>query len=173
MMIAGVANGPAGALNADDDPFVTMPVSVKDDPGVDPSLLEVVDHILSLLPTNEVLGLRPELGRAFKDAILRPAFRENRPSSEAEYGPSFFTTDSELGDMHWHGYDINLRKWSRLPSLNFAKPTLPSPDPDLFKDYLVAGDGGLLCIDVGIASGREKLVICNPAGESPASSDLP
>ena len=139
------------------------PVLVKDDPlGVDPLLLDVMDHILSLLPMNEVLGLRSKLGRALKDAIHRPAFRENRPSSEAEYGPSFFTTDSELGDMHWHGFDINLRKWSRLPSLNFAKPTLPSPDPDLFKDYLVAGDGGLLCIYVGKASGREKLVMCNP-----------
>jgi hypothetical protein len=139
------------------------PEVVQDDPqGVEPLLVELTDDILGRLPMLEALQLRPELGKAFKNAIHRPAFRRNRPDAEGEFSPSYFMTDDE-GDLHWHGFDTKLRKWTRLPSLNFAKFTaLPSPDPDLFKDYLVAGDRGLLCMNVGKATGREKLVICNP-----------
>ena len=128
---------------------------------VEPLLTELIDDILGRLLMPEVLQLRPELGKAFRNAIHRPAFLRNRPESEGEYSPSFFMTD-DVGDLHWYGFDTLLRKWTRLPSLNFAKKILPSPDPDLFKDYLMAGDGGLLCINVGKATGCEKLVVCNP-----------
>ncbi|KAG0628139.1 hypothetical protein M758_1G004000 [Ceratodon purpureus] len=151
-----------GKTLPEDSEAVEMAEMVQDDPeGVEPLLPELMDDILGRLPMCEVLQLRHELGKTFKNAILRPAFRRSRPGSEGDFSPSFFMTDDE-GDLHWHGFDTKLKKWTRLPSLNFAKTILPSPDPDLFKDYLMAGDGGLLCINVGKATGREKLVICNP-----------
>ncbi|KAG0589221.1 hypothetical protein KC19_1G005400 [Ceratodon purpureus] len=153
---------PPGKALPEDSQAVEMAVMVQDDPeGVEPLLLELTDDILGRLPMLQVLQLRHKLGKACKNAIHRPAFRRSRPGSEGDFSPSFFMTDDE-GDLHWHGFDTKLKKWTRLPSLNFAKTILPSPDPDLFKDYLMAGDGGLLCINVGKATGREKLVICNP-----------
>ena len=163
---SGHADMPSHGLKLSNDSQVidpsVQPEVVQDDPqGVEPLLGELTDDILGRLPMLEAMQLRPELGKAFKNAIHRPAFRRNRPDAEGEFSPSYFMTDDE-GDLHWHGFDTKLRKWTRLPSLNFAKEILPSPDPDLFKDYLVAGDGGLLCMNVGKARGREKLIVCNP-----------
>jgi len=107
------------------------------EPNLPPELIQdVLGHVRDW---RTVMQLRSELGPACKDAFHQPVFRRSRPSAEAEFSPSYFVTDAE-GDLHWHGFNTKTRKWESLPSLNFAKKTvLPSPDPDLFKDYLVAG----------------------------------
>ena len=45
------------------------------------------------------------------------------------------------GGLQWSGFDLLLKKWRPLPTLW----CLPSPDHDLFKEYLVFAGNGLLC----------------------------
>lgn len=143
-------------------PPLLSEVVVDDPQGVEPLFLELMEDIIGRIGSiREVVKLQPELGKALRNAMHRPAFLRNRPHSEGEFSPSYFMTDVE-GDLHWHGYNTSTKEWTALPSFNFAKRVLPSPDPDLFKDYLMASDGGLLCLNVGKAPGREKLVMCNP-----------
>ena len=62
------------------------------------------------------------------------------------------------GGLQWSGYDLVLKKWRPLPTLG----CLPSPNIDLFKDYLVCSGGGLLCANVSSSLHSEELVVCNP-----------
>jgi hypothetical protein len=123
---------------------------------------ECIHLILGLFDWRLAVRLRGKLGKGYKDFTSHPAFVQSRPEAEGEYSPISFMVDAK-DDLLWVGLNTKTRKWESLPSLNFAKDTvLPSPDPDLFKDYLVAGDGGLVCFNVGKSAGRESIVVCNP-----------
>jgi hypothetical protein len=67
-----------------------------------------------------------------------------------------FFTIGDNGQWEWSGYDSG--RWKRLPTLD----CIPPPDPELFKDHLVAGGAGLLCVNVEKPPKRAKLIICNP-----------
>ena len=156
----GAMSPPGQAFSEDSQGVEMVP---EDRQGPEPLFPELIADIIGRHgPMRAVIKLRSELGKAFKYVIYQPAFLRNRPQSEGGYSPIFFMADHEKGDLHCYGRDTSSGEWTRLPSLNFDKETLPSPEPDLFKDYLVAGDGGLMCINVGKATGREKLVVCNP-----------
>nr|PNR26643.1 hypothetical protein PHYPA_030124 [Physcomitrium patens] len=123
---------------------------------------EVFSHIE---PMHELIKLRL-VSRTWKEAISSRSFFEKRlrvlgRTTEGTFGPSFFTTD-DSGDWHWLGFNRDLNKWVTLPSLNFARNLLPSLDPDIFKDHMVAAADGLLCINVANSPSPQKLVICNP-----------
>ena len=63
-----------------------------------------------------------------------------------------------MSGWHWVGFDLKSKKWTRLPPLDF----LETPDPGLIKEFLVAGSGGLLCVNVSKQHGVEQIIICNP-----------
>ncbi|KAG0558327.1 hypothetical protein KC19_10G019500 [Ceratodon purpureus] len=64
--------------------------------------------------------------------------------------PYFFISD---GVWQCAGLDSSLQKWRRLPAL-------PAPDPDLFKDYLVCTQDGIMCMNVS-KSTEDKIIVCN------------
>ncbi|XP_024370667.1 uncharacterized protein [Physcomitrium patens] len=121
---------------------------------------DIMDLIISKLPMSKVMQMRT-LSRDCKNTIFRSTFINSRRSaiSEGTFSPVVFTTDPS-GALHWLGFDGS--SWLKLPPLNFSPKHFPSPDADLFKDYLVACHRGLLCINVGKAPDFEKIIVCNP-----------
>ena len=97
--------------------------------------------------------------KGIQKLIESPAFLSSRGDTVREEG---LLTSLYLyvknGGLQWSGYDLVLKKWRPLPTLG----CLPSPDIDLFKDYLVASGGGLLCANVSSSPHNEELVVCNP-----------
>ncbi|KAG0558323.1 hypothetical protein KC19_10G019100 [Ceratodon purpureus] len=70
--------------------------------------------------------------------------------------PYFFISD---GVWHCAGFDSSLQKWRRLPPLNYL-PAYCKPDHDLFKEYLVCTQGGIICMNVS-KSTEDKIIVCN------------
>ena len=69
-----------------------------------------------------------------------------------------FFLDSATSAWQWLGFDLLSNQWNRLPSLSF----LATPDANLFKEFLFAGSGGLICVNVSKNPNVEQLVVCNP-----------
>ena len=118
---------------------------------------DILVIILSHLPFHDVFKVR-FVNRQFRDLTKSASFSQLRVASrpsEGAYSPMFFTT-GEKGQWEWFGYHSG--RWWRLPTLN----CIPPPDPELFKDHLVAGGAGLLCVNVEKPPKRAKLIICNP-----------
>ena len=91
--------------------------------------------------------------------MKNPAFLSSRGNAARKEGllTSLFLYVKN-GALQWSGYDLVLKKWRPLPTLG----CLPSPNIDLFKDYLVSSGGGLLCANVSSSLRNEELVVCNP-----------
>ncbi|XP_024360551.1 uncharacterized protein [Physcomitrium patens] len=98
--------------------------------------------------------------KSFRDVLLRDSFKQLRPRLrpiECTLGPLLFCVEKKL----WHlwGFDWKCRSWCKLPPFT---DRIPAPDPELFKDFLVAGHHSLICANMGKASEPEKLYIFNP-----------
>ncbi|CAK9261873.1 unnamed protein product [Sphagnum jensenii] len=121
---------------------------------------DLQNKVFAKLPTRDVFRLRT-CCPAFRDLPNRDSFKqarsiESRDDLESMYSPMFFSVHN--GVLEWAGYDLALQEWRTLPSLN----CLPSPDPGLLKEFLIAGGDGLLCFTVGKSFEDPKLVVCNP-----------
>lgn len=163
-----------GALNGVHDPSVqnTLQTNEEELSGTeefqsgfedkDPSLLDnltedILEIILSYLPLHDFFKVRV-VSKQFKTLTRRDSLWQLRVASrpsEGAYSPMFFTI-GDGGQWEWSGYDSD--SWRRLPTLG----CIPPPDPELFKDHLVAGGAGLLCVNVEKPPKRAKLIICNP-----------
>jgi F-box interacting protein len=121
---------------------------------------DLQNKVFAKLPTRDVFRLRT-CCPAFRDLPNRDSFKqarsiESRDDLDSMYSPMFFSVHN--GVLEWAGYDLALQEWRTLPSLN----CLPSPDPGLLKEFLIAGGDGLLCFTVGKSFEDPKLVVCNP-----------
>ena len=124
------------------------------------SLPEDVQHnILAGLPLRQVFQFQ-SISKSFLGIFKRPGFlqsRLRRSRTEGKFSPMVFFIDPRSG-WHWLGLDLNANEWKRLPSLSF----LATPDANLFKEFSVAGSGGLLCVNVSKQPGVEQIIVCNP-----------
>ncbi|KAG0586198.1 hypothetical protein KC19_2G071800 [Ceratodon purpureus] len=125
---------------------------------------EIQDLILAFLPLNQLFqaGL---VCKNFLNVTMRRSFHQARARLRPrEYCLSPLVFYAERDSWHLRGFDYENRVWRKLPPF---KSPIPAPDPDLFKDFLVAGDKGLFCMNVGKASEAEKLYVYNPlSGEA-------
>ena len=120
---------------------------------------EVQYLILAFLPLNNLFQTRL-VCEEFNDVIKRRAFHEARARlfpTECSLSP--LVVYAENDSWHLRGFDYKNQIWRKMPSF---KHPIPAPDPDLFKDFHVAGGKGLICVNVGKVSEGEKLYICNP-----------
>jgi hypothetical protein len=120
---------------------------------------DVQDFILGSLPLNEIFKVRC-VSKSFSRVIWRGTFhqaRARRRLTECSLSPSVFYVEKDT--WHLRGFDWKAQIWRTLPPF---KHPIPAPDPDLFKDFHVAGHKGLFCVNVGKASEAEKLYVCNP-----------
>ena len=120
---------------------------------------EVQYLILAFLPLNDLFQTRL-VCKDFNDVIKRRAFHQARARlcpTECSLSPLVFYAEKD--SWHFRGFDYKNRIWRKFPSFRYP---IPAPDPDLFKDFHVAGHKGLICVNVGKASEGEKLYICNP-----------
>lgn len=120
---------------------------------------DVQDIILATLPLIDLLQCR-SVSKYHREVVHRRTFQVARSLSyPTEFSLSpvvFYVNDEEVWSVL--GFDINAQTWRRLPPLKM----LPAPDPELFKDFLVAGGVGLFCVNAGKSPDKEKLIICNP-----------
>jgi hypothetical protein len=122
-------------------------------------LPEVQDLILAFLPLNHLFQARL-VCKNFHNVIKRGTFHQARVRlrpKECSLGP--FVLYAEKDSWHLRGFDWKARIWRKMPP--FKNP-IPTPDPELFKDFQVAGDKGLFCVNVAKASEAEKLYVYNP-----------
>ncbi|KAG0626017.1 hypothetical protein M758_2G096300 [Ceratodon purpureus] len=123
---------------------------------------EVQELVLAFLPLDQLFqaGL---VCKNFLNVTKRRSFHQARARlrpRECCLSPLVFY--AERDSWHLRGFDYENRVWRKLPPF---KSPIPAPDPDLFKDFLVAGDKGLFCMNVGKASEAEKLYMYNPLSE--------
>ena len=115
--------------------------------------------IIAGLPFQQVFQFR-SVSTEYRDIINKRTFQQarwERFPTEGIFKPLVFFIDPMSG-WHWVGFDLKSKKWTRLPPLDF----LETPDPGLIKEFLVAGSGGLLCVNVSKQHGVEQIIICNP-----------
>ena len=121
---------------------------------------DVQDTIVAALPFQQVLQFR-SISKAFQDILRRPTFLQPRlhhHATEGKFTPMIFFLDSATSAWQWLGFDLMSNQWNRLPSLSF----LATPDANLFKEFLIAGSGGLICVNVSKNPNVEQLIVCNP-----------
>ncbi|KAG0585782.1 hypothetical protein KC19_2G038600 [Ceratodon purpureus] len=125
---------------------------------------EVQELILAFLPLDQLFqaGL---VCKNFLNVTKRRSFHQARARLRLkECCLSPLVVYAERDSWHLRGFDYENRVWRKLPPF---KSPIPAPDPDLFKDFLVAADKGLFCMNVGKASEAEKLYVYNPlSGEA-------
>ncbi|KAG0626019.1 hypothetical protein M758_2G096500 [Ceratodon purpureus] len=121
---------------------------------------EVQYKILAHLPLNELYKVRL-VSKRFRNVVKRRSFHQARALlhlTEFSLSPLVFYAEKDSSRWYLRGFDYKEKTWRKLPP--FTEP-IPAPDPDLFKDFHVAGDKGLFCVNVGKASESEKLYVCN------------
>ena len=121
---------------------------------------ELQDKVVACLPLHNAIQFQ-SVSKTFQDILSRSSFLQPRSHhfpTEGKFTPTVFFIDSAKSGWHWVGFDIISKKWSRLPSLS----SLATPDADLFKEFLVVGSGGLLCVNISKQPDKEQLVVCNP-----------
>ena len=132
---------------------------------------ELQDKVVACMPFRNVFQFLL-VSKSFGDIIKRSSFLQPRSHHfriEGKFTPTVFFIDPAERRWHWLGFDLVSGKWSRLPSL--STDGVGFPDALLCKEFLVAGSGGLLCINVSTEPNLEKLKICNPV--TGAIRDLP
>ena len=127
---------------------------------------ELRDLIVARLPLHGVFQFR-SVCKEYENVITRESFLQSRLTqdlfpTEGKFSPMFFFIDSATQLWQWAGFDVLSNRWHRLPSLSF----LATPTPDLFKEFLIAGSGGLLCANVSKNPSAELLIVCNPVTRS-------
>jgi hypothetical protein len=123
---------------------------------------DLQDKVVACMTFHDVFKLLLVI-KSFKDILKRPSFLQPRSHHfrvEGKFTPTSFFIDPAERRWHWLGFDLITQKWSRLPSL--STDGIGFPDALLCKEFLVAGSGGLLCINVSTQPNSEKLKICNP-----------
>ena len=119
----------------------------------------VREKIVAGLPFQQLFQFRA-VSKEYRGIINKRTFQQarwQRFPTEGMFKPLVFFTDPMNG-WHWVGFDLKAKKWCRLPPLSF----LQTPDPGLFKEFSVAGSGGLLCVNVSKQPGVEQIIVCNP-----------
>ena len=119
---------------------------------------EVEDTVIAHLTFYDIYRVQT-VRKSFWKAIKRGTFqqaRARRCPTECCLSPIVF--NAEKDSWHLLGFDYKSQIWRKLPPFKYP---IPGPDPDLFKDFHVAGDKGLFCVNVGKASEAEKLYVCN------------
>lgn len=123
---------------------------------------EVSDLIVARLPFHAVfqfqLVCKEYLNVIARKTFLQPRLTHALFPTEGKFSPMFFFIDAATQQWQWMGFDVLSNRWHRLPSLSF----LATPTPDLFKEFLIAGSGGLLCVNVSKNPSAELLIVCNP-----------
>ena len=133
---------------------------------------ELVDLIVARLPFREVFRFQL-VCKEYVNVFARKTFLQRRLThgfpTEGKFSPMFFFIDDSASQQQWQwmGFDVLSNRWQRLPSLSF----LATPTPDLFKEFLIAGSGGLLCVNVSKNPSAELLIVCNPVTK--ATRELP
>ena len=123
---------------------------------------ELQGRIIACLPFREVFRFQ-SVCKEYKNVVALKTFLEPRLThtlfpTEGKFSPMYFFIDSATRTWQWMGFDVLSNRWQRLPSLSF----LATPTPDLFKEFLIAGSGGLLCVNVSKNPSAERLIVCNP-----------
>jgi hypothetical protein len=138
---------------------------------------EVKGRILEYLPYEQIQQL-PSLSKSWKaliksDEFFRSLSLKEKLSLTACY---FFIEDGALNcagfDRKWpaprnssqrNNSNSSARhgKWRRLPPLTFLPPDC-HPDTDLFKQFLVCANSGLMCMNFSKSPHRERLIVFNP-----------
>lgn len=120
---------------------------------------DVQDIIMAKLSLRD-LYRSLSVSKYYRGVVHRRTFQVTRSRSyptECSLSPVvFYVNNEEVWSVL--GFDISVQKWRRLPPLKM----LPAPDPELFKDFLVAGGVGLFCVNVGKSPDKEILMVCNP-----------
>ena len=96
------------------------------------------------------------LSKSSKALTGNESFLRSRGAS----GEGLFTAiNFFIKDKAWQctGLDLLSTTWRRLPTFSW----LPTPDPTLFKEYLVCGNGSLMCANVSKSPHKEDLVVFN------------
>lgn len=112
---------------------------------------------LEKLPNYEDVIRAKLVSKYFKESIESYAFYRLRGIArpvEASLTSLYFFI--KYGHWQCSGFDLTSGKWRRLPPLTYL------PAPQLTHQNLVAGGGGLLCVNVSQIFDEEMLIVCNP-----------
>ena len=116
---------------------------------------ELQGQILGCLPYEQVFQMKAFFSSVKGVAESDELRSKTKPSLTACY---FFIKN---GVWNWAGYDPDGRKWRLLPPLTFL-PANCAPDPDLFKEYLICANEGLVCMNLSKSAHQERLIVFNP-----------
>ncbi|KAG0558339.1 hypothetical protein KC19_10G020600 [Ceratodon purpureus] len=120
---------------------------------------DLQDNVLHRLGLEDLFRFKT-VSKSSKELIESEAFGK---SQAATLSPKtlFTAINYYIQDKAWRcsGFDLESKTWRVLPPFS---PTLPAPDPELFKEYSVCGHGGLMCADISKSSQKGKLVVFNP-----------
>ncbi|KAG0628585.1 hypothetical protein M758_1G037600 [Ceratodon purpureus] len=119
---------------------------------------ELRDIIFAKLPMVDVIRLQA-VCKDFDKVKTNDTFKVARKMKEGSFGPNVFYLENNTTYMTWQwmSYDFICQQWRKMPSFS----SLPLPDIELFKDFFVAGGGGMFCIDVG-KDVIEELIVYQP-----------
>ncbi|KAG0602505.1 hypothetical protein M758_10G018900 [Ceratodon purpureus] len=120
---------------------------------------DLQDNVLHRLGLEDLFRFKI-VSKSSKELIESEAFGK---SQAATLSPKtlFTAINYYIQEKAWRcsGFDLESKTWRVLPPFS---PTLPAPDPELFKEYSVCGHGGLMCADISKSSQKGKLVVFNP-----------
>lgn len=121
---------------------------------------DIQKRLIATLPYERLHQLKV-VSKPFRDCTQEDQFlalqRQYYSETLTFTAPHFFIRD---GVLQCAGYDSSLQKWRCLPPLDYL-PKCCTPDPDLFKEYLVCSHHGIICMNVS-KSTEEKLIVFNP-----------
>ncbi|KAG0625148.1 hypothetical protein M758_2G031300 [Ceratodon purpureus] len=116
---------------------------------------DIRENIFRRLPLKELFRSKV-LSKSCEKLAESDAFLRMR--GESAEG-SFTAINFFMKEKKWQciAFDMHSMMWTRLPTLSF----LPTPDEDLFKEYSVCGDDGLMCANVSKVPHKEELIVFN------------
>jgi hypothetical protein len=99
--------------------------------------IELQHYILGCLSYEDLFRMK-HASKEMKELV------ESNPSQATFITPYFYFHDWAI---QWMGFDVSMRKWTRLPPLMYSSLPLPPGIYPSFRAYVVHANGGLLCIN--------------------------